>query len=117
VLEVLGNRAGAHITSSGDRLIRAAARRKLEDLYLALRQVVQAVGTRGPHQGGLRTVPVAHPSQCVAERCADRRQQRAVVLGEVRASPVQGDRGEAAIRRVGQVERHLVLDRNMPKEL
>jgi hypothetical protein len=116
VLEVLGDGARADIKGAGDGLVGAAARGELEDLHLAVGQVGHACGLCGP-QGSARAVPVTRPPQRVAERRGERVQQVAIVLGEVPARPVQRDRGEPAVRGVGQVERHLVLDRNMPEEL
>jgi hypothetical protein len=116
VLEVLGDGAWAHAEGARDGLVGAPARGKLQDPCLTVGQVGHAVGLSGP-QGEARALPIARPPLRVAERCADRVQQVAVVLGKVPARTVQRDSREPAVSGVGQIERNLVLHWNMPKEL
>jgi hypothetical protein len=115
VLEVLGDRARTHVEGAGDGKVGAAARRELQDLYLAVGQVGQAVGPRR-RQRGTRAVPIARPPHRVGQRRSDRRQHRAIILGKVSACPVQRDGRELTVLSVRQAERNLVFDRNMAKE-
>jgi hypothetical protein len=115
VLEVLGDGARADVEGAGDGKVGAAARGELEHLHLAVGQVGQPFGLR-PGQRGTRALPIVRPPQRVAQRRAERAQQGAIVLGEILARPVQRDRGDLAVRRGGQAERNLVLDRYMPEE-
>jgi hypothetical protein len=115
VLEVLGDRARAHVEGAGDGNVGAAARREPQDLHLAVGQVGQAAGPRR-RQRGTRAVPIARPPHRVGQRRADRRQHGAIILGKVSACPVQRDRRDPAVLAVRQAERNLVLDRNVTKE-
>jgi hypothetical protein len=112
---MLGDRARADVERAGDRLVGAASRGEPEDLYLAVGQRGHGVGLRR-RQRGTRALPVARPPQRVAQRRAERGQHGAIIFGKVPACPVQRDRREPAVLVARQVERDLVLDRNVPKK-
>jgi hypothetical protein len=112
---MLGDRARADVERAGDRLVGAAARGELEDLYLAVGQGGQGAGPRRL-QSGTRALPITRPPQRVAQRRAERCQHGAIILGKVPACPVQRDRREPTVMVVGQAERNLVLDRNVAKK-
>jgi hypothetical protein len=111
---MLGDRARAHLERAGDRLVSAAARGELQDLYLAVGQGGQGVRPRR-RQRGTRALPITRPPQRVAQRRAERCQHGAIILGKVPACPVQRDRRETVMV-VRKAERNLVLDRNVAKK-
>ena len=112
---MLGNRARADVERAGDRLVSAAARGEVQDLYLAIGQGGQTVSPRR-RERGTRALPITRPPQRVAQRRAERFQHGAIILGKISTCPVQRDRREMAILVVRQAERNLVLDRDVAKE-
>src|SRR6202167_2622275 len=112
---MLGDRARAHVERAGDRLVSAAARGELQDLYLAVGQGGQTVSPRR-RKRGTRALPIPRQPQRVAQRRAERFQHGAIILGKISACPGQRDRREVAVLLVSRSELNLLLDRNVAKE-
>ncbi|HTS97604.1 MAG TPA: hypothetical protein VMI33_13380 [Streptosporangiaceae bacterium] len=116
MLEVLGDRARADVDRAGDGQVGAPPGGQPEDLDLAVGEPGQAVGVRRG-QGGAGPLLAARPPQGPAQRFGQGAQQGPVGLGEIALGPVERDGQEQVVRRAGQAEGHLVLDRDVAEEL
>jgi len=114
VLEVLGDRARAHVDRAGDGQVGPAGCGEFQHLHLAGGEAGHVIA--GIRHDGAGLLPAAHPPQRVAQRLGQDAEQRPVGFGEVPLRPVEGDRGQPLLARPRQDEDHLVLYRDMPEE-
>jgi hypothetical protein len=115
VLKVLGDGARADVDDAGDGDVGAALGGKPQDLKLAVGQARDMGGRRRLERGTgiaarLRAVHGA------VQRPGEHAEDRAVLLGEIPAGPVERDRGEQAVAG-RQVKADLVLDPDGAEEL
>jgi hypothetical protein len=114
-LEVLGDRPGADVESSGDATVGAALGDQVEDLQLAVGQAGQlAVTGRGQGVPGLVALGGARPRD--HQRRAQDTEHVTLGLGEVAVGAVERDPDDLRIG-ARQADSELVLDGEVAEEL